>query len=269
MMMKMLVLVIWVTLGVVPDARSFGTAMQQDTLLNRGERPDRIDEIRQRMQQIRQGVPSGFQVVTRESDVADTVDIRREQQTEQMIARLEELILQLEQQQAAQLGVARPDVIREIVRDTVVIRDTVVVVVRDTVFIERDIPVPPEILTVEIELMDKGIFRTSSVLFEFDQARILPASHAILDEIARILRERVDLRIEVQGHTDSFGPRAYNLALSQSRAEAVRAYLLGNNPGIDAGRILARGFGPDQPIAENTSTTGRALNRRVDFIVLD
>lgn len=238
----------------------------RDTSVVSDDRPERVDEIRLRIERLRRNMPRGVQVVSGNENEARESSGEREDELLRILSRLEYLITQLEIHQATQTQTAT-GVRTEAER--VYVRDTVRVYVRDTVYVDREVPSLAEIRTIEVELFDKGIFRTSSVMFEFDRTRILPASYPILNEIGRILGERGDVRIEVQGHTDSFGTRAYNLNLSEMRAEAVRGYLLERFPEIDEDRIVARGLGPDEPIAENTSTTGRALNRRVDFVVLE
>ncbi len=69
------------------------------------------------------------------------------------------------------------------------------------------------------------------------------------------------------GHTDGGGPRSRNLRLSLARAEAVRAYLV--MKGVSADRLIARGYGPDRPIASNANASGRAMNRRVELRRID
>jgi OOP family OmpA-OmpF porin len=71
------------------------------------------------------------------------------------------------------------------------------------------------------------------------------------------------MKVEIQGHTDSRGKHDYNVGLSQRRAETVKAYLV--TKGVDSERIVPRGYGPDRPIATNSSARGRAINRRVEF----
>ncbi len=88
----------------------------------------------------------------------------------------------------------------------------------------------------------------------------------ILDELLPVLQQFTGRRFEVIGHTDADGPRASNLALSQARAEAVKAYLV--ERGIAAASITATGAGPDRPIADNSRPEGRACNRRIEFRVL-
>lgn len=72
--------------------------------------------------------------------------------------------------------------------------------------------------------------------------------------------------VEIQGHTDAVGAAGYNMRLSQSRAEAVREYLLANFD-LDPERLAAKGYGETYPIASNDTDEGRARNRRVQFVI--
>lgn len=99
------------------------------------------------------------------------------------------------------------------------------------------------------------------VSFEFDSATLTPSDIQILDSVADILAKRPNFNIEVRGHTDSRGNDAYNLGLSQRRADAVRNHLIEN--GTPAERLTAIGLGEAKPIADNGTDEGRALNRRV------
>ena len=72
-------------------------------------------------------------------------------------------------------------------------------------------------------------------------------------------------RVEIQGHTDNRGPAARNRTLSQQRADAVRTWLIEH--GVDAGRLEARGYGPDNPLVPNITPANRARNRRVQFVI--
>ena len=78
------------------------------------------------------------------------------------------------------------------------------------------------------------------------------------------MKDKPDLRVSVEGHTDSVGSVAYNQTLSERRAKTVRDYLV--SQGIDASRITTRGFGKSKPIASNDTAEGRAENRRVEII---
>jgi len=101
------------------------------------------------------------------------------------------------------------------------------------------------------------------VTFAFDSAEITGASMATLDVAAETLRECPNVRTEVEGHTDSVGSEVYNQALSQRRAESVASYLI--NHGVSSSRLEAKGLGESNPIADNSTEDGRALNRRVEL----
>ncbi len=101
------------------------------------------------------------------------------------------------------------------------------------------------------------------IYFDTSKATIKPVSFSLLDEVATALKSHDVKRTEIEGHTDSSGDAAYNKQLSQQRADAVRQYLI--TKGIDASRLEAKGFGPEQPIAPNTTAKGREKNRRVEF----
>jgi OOP family OmpA-OmpF porin len=83
----------------------------------------------------------------------------------------------------------------------------------------------------------------------------------VLDEVVAVLRLRPNATTEIHGYTDSRGPDAYNLKLSEQRAAAVVQYLTGH--GIAGPHLSARGFGKANPIASNDTSEGRAKNRRV------
>lgn len=104
------------------------------------------------------------------------------------------------------------------------------------------------------------------VNFDNDSARLRPESTTILDNAAATLKEWGEVKVEVAGYTDAASSIAYNLTLSQRRAETVRAYLIKN--GIAAERLTARGYGEAQPVADNKTAAGRAKNRRVELIPL-
>ena len=108
---------------------------------------------------------------------------------------------------------------------------------------------------------------TEEIHFEFDKAVIQPVSYPILKELAQVLREYPDLRIRVEGNTDSVGSDEYNQKLSERRAKAVRDYLIGL--GIAGERMQTIGRGESNPIASNDTAAGRAMNRRTEFIVLN
>jgi OOP family OmpA-OmpF porin len=126
---------------------------------------------------------------------------------------------------------------------------------------------PPGVAVDAYGCTRKGSITLEGVTFELNSARLKPESRAVLDNVAADLKKYPRLRIELQGHTDSSGADAYNLKLSQQRADAVRTYLI--DQGVSASQLVARGYGESQPIEDNSTEAGRALNRRVVMYVLD
>ncbi|HUS64785.1 MAG TPA: OmpA family protein [Kofleriaceae bacterium] len=111
-----------------------------------------------------------------------------------------------------------------------------------------------------IDILEKVHFKTNSAV-------ILRQSNALLDNVASVLSSHPSItKVEVQGHTDDRGNDAYNLGLSQRRAEAVVAYLV--DKGIAAERLTAVGHGETRPIQEGTTNAARTANRRVEFVIL-
>lgn len=100
--------------------------------------------------------------------------------------------------------------------------------------------------------------------FKTARADLLPGSHTALDKIAMTAKKYPNLKLRVEGHTDSQGDDTYNLNLSQKRADAVRNYLL--STGVSADQVVAAGFGKTRPIASNDTAEGRTQNRRVEFM---
>ncbi|MGA2397078.1 MAG: OmpA family protein [Steroidobacteraceae bacterium] len=99
--------------------------------------------------------------------------------------------------------------------------------------------------------------------FEFNLSQLTVPARQTLDQVASALLTQTELNVEIQGHTDSIGSVAYNLNLSQRRAEAVKAYLI--SEGVSASVLTAKGYGKATPIASNDTAEGRAQNRRVAF----
>jgi OmpA-OmpF porin, OOP family len=104
-----------------------------------------------------------------------------------------------------------------------------------------------------------------TVFFDTNKATIKPVSFALLNDVAAALRDNAKIAVEVQGHTDSQGDDVFNKKLSQRRAEAVKAYIAAK--GVDASRMVPRGYGEDVPIADNRTADGRSQNRRVEFVI--
>jgi OmpA-OmpF porin, OOP family len=105
---------------------------------------------------------------------------------------------------------------------------------------------------------------TQQIQFDFNKSTIKPVSFPILDAVREVLAANPNIKIEVQGHTDNVGAANYNLKLSGQRADSVRAYLVSH--GIEASRLVSKGYGMDRPLVPNNTEGNRALNRRVQFI---
>jgi outer membrane protein OmpA-like peptidoglycan-associated protein len=130
-----------------------------------------------------------------------------------------------------------------------------------------ELPPPPPPAEVEAKVTERIII-TQKIHFEFNKANIRPISFPILDDVVELLKKNPQIKkIEIGGHCDWIGGDEYNLRLSQKRAEAVVKYLV--SKGIDPSRLVAKGYGEGNPIADNNTTEGRAKNRRVEFTVLE
>jgi len=101
------------------------------------------------------------------------------------------------------------------------------------------------------------------VFFDTNKSDIKTDASPLLGEAVTIMKENPEMRVEIQGHTDSTGPEAYNQTLSEKRANSILEYML--NQGIDSGRLEVKGYGESDPIASNETEAGRQKNRRVRF----
>lgn len=121
---------------------------------------------------------------------------------------------------------------------------------------------------VAVRVTEKEIEILQQVQFDTGKATIKKVSDPLLDEVAGVLKDHPEiLKVEVQGHTDNRGSASFNRKLSQDRANSVRAALVAR--GIAEERLVAKGYGPDAPIADNKTVEGRQKNRRVQFVILE
>ncbi|WP_027994614.1 OmpA family protein [Simplicispira psychrophila] len=121
---------------------------------------------------------------------------------------------------------------------------------------------------MEAQQTERGLLVTlGDVLFAFDKAELSAQAAPRLDKLARFLTQFPERKMLIEGYTDSVGNEAYNLSLSERRAQAVRDALV--QRGVDSARISARGFGKAHPVADNGSADGRAMNRRVEIVIAD
>jgi outer membrane protein OmpA-like peptidoglycan-associated protein len=109
------------------------------------------------------------------------------------------------------------------------------------------------------------VLTLGDVLFDTGRAELKPGAARKLDQLAQFLSEHPDRRVQIDGFTDSVGSDAYNEELSQRRADAVKSALM--TRGIDPARIGTEGYGKAYPVASNTDSGGRQLNRRVEVVI--
>lgn len=129
------------------------------------------------------------------------------------------------------------------------------------------IPVPihdDDLLRVKLEA--GKIVPLKDIYFEHDKWELMPRSYVELKKLLKIMNQNPQMAIEICGHTDNTGTDDYNLSLSEKRAKAVVEFLTKN--GINPSRTEFRGCGSNQPVASNATATGRQMNRRVEFIIL-
>ncbi len=124
--------------------------------------------------------------------------------------------------------------------------------------------------TVDIHEVEPAVgtrVRLDNVQFEFDKATLMPGYEKELDKLVDVMTDYPFLRAEIEGHTDDQGSDPYNLKLSDDRAKAVADYLVKKK--IDKERLTWKGYGETKPLKPNTSEENRALNRRVEFRVVE
>jgi len=112
--------------------------------------------------------------------------------------------------------------------------------------------------------LDKDGHVALYINFDVDKASLRSDSQAVINEIHKLLTANAELKLSIEGHTDSTGSPDHNRQLSTARAHSVLGALTGF--GINPARLNAKGFGPDKPIADNTSEASRAKNRRVELV---
>lgn len=129
--------------------------------------------------------------------------------------------------------------------------------------IEQNIP------GAEVERVGEGIrliMNESTVNFAFDSSDLTSTAQKNLDKLAKVFIDNPKTQINIFGYTDSVGREQYNMKLSRTRANAVKAYLV--SKGIGTKRINTEGMGPADPVASNDTDAGRAKNRRVEFSIV-
>ena len=126
-------------------------------------------------------------------------------------------------------------------------------------------PVEP-VVYEEVEAEAEAVRVELDVKFDFDKAQVKQDSYSDIENLAEFMKQFPQTATTVEGHTDSVGNDAYNQKLSERRAGAVRDVLV-NQFGVEADRINAVGYGEARPVADNATSEGRAVNRRVEAAV--
>lgn len=123
-----------------------------------------------------------------------------------------------------------------------------------------------ELAALQAKQTDRGLVLTlGDVLFETGKADLRPGALRNLYPLVTFLQKYPERRVVIEGHTDTVGSDAYNLDLSERRADAVRDFLLQN--GVNPAQLTARGYGKASPVASNDTAAGRQQNRRVELII--
>lgn len=123
----------------------------------------------------------------------------------------------------------------------------------------------PFVVDIQFEAPKSYVFQNCN--FETGKSDLKPESYPAIDNLVDYLNRKKQVNIEIDGYTDDVGSEASNMVLSLARANTVRAYIL--MKGIDPDRVAAKGFGMDDPIADNSTAEGRAQNRRMEVKILD
>ena len=116
------------------------------------------------------------------------------------------------------------------------------------------------------DIVEGQIVSTNNILFDFSKSILRSESFKELDKVAKMLKVNPGMQVELSAHTDKIGGYSDNLKLSEDRANAARQYLL--SKGVEASRIIAKGYGETTPVASNSTEEGRQQNRRVEFKIL-
>jgi outer membrane protein OmpA-like peptidoglycan-associated protein len=110
------------------------------------------------------------------------------------------------------------------------------------------------------------VYTLENVYFDSGKSTLRPESYKALNNLAEVMLHKKSMKIEIAGHTDSDGDDEANMKLSQARAEVVKSYLI--KKGIEAERIVAKGYGETQPVASNDTEEGKQKNRRTEVRIL-
>jgi len=131
---------------------------------------------------------------------------------------------------------------------------------------DKECPVCQEAPKIETRIVENKIVLWGKIFYDTNKDTIKPISYPVLDDVVDVIQSNPDIKlVEVQGHTDARASDAYNLALSQRRAQSAVNYLV--EKGIAPERLVPVGYGESQPIADNKTEMGMSQNRRTEFII--
>jgi OmpA-OmpF porin, OOP family len=126
----------------------------------------------------------------------------------------------------------------------------------------------PITLDIYLDKAKKGsVAVLQNIFFDFNKYTLKEKSRTELEKVTKFLKDNPTVRVEIGGHTDNVGTIVYNQQLSEKRAQAVNEFLKQN--GIDPKRLIAKGYGQEKPVADNSTEDGRQLNRRIEFKLID
>ena len=135
----------------------------------------------------------------------------------------------------------------------------------ELIFIKKNKNIFEASIELQLDSYTK-IFEIKNLNFESGKYNIQNRYFKNLENLVLLLKEEINIKIEIAGHTDSIGDNKTNLILSENRSKSVKSYLVTN--GIDESRIKCVGYGENQPITNNSSKEGREKNRRIEIRIL-
>jgi outer membrane protein OmpA-like peptidoglycan-associated protein len=219
---------------------------------------------------VAQYAPLDLQAARQDLSAAEAANTNHDEaQTDQM-AYIAAQTARLAQERAAQKAddarIAQGTTERDRIQAAARAREANVAVAQRNAALEQSAQLQAEVEALKAKQTERGIVLTlGDVLFDTGQASLSPGAAMKLDRLAAFLNEHPDRRVQIEGFTDSVGGDAYNLDLSERRAGAVKAAL--TMRGIDPSRIATEGYGKAYPVASNSDSGGRQLNRRVEVVI--
>lgn len=155
---------------------------------------------------------------------------------------------------------------RNITKSRKINKDIVLTSILDLLGDDLELGGSTDLLYDAFELQKKKKIEIKNLFFDYNKSNILKESFPELDRVSFLLKNYPIHLVEVAGHTDSIGNESYNQKLSEKRSSSVKDYLI--RKGIEPEKIVIKGYGPSDPVADNSTEEGRAKNRRVELVIL-